>query len=256
MDNLSGLKDRYLGKRIFVIGNGPSLSRTPLEMLVNEYTIAMNRISLVYQKTEWRPSFFICATTNIRLPDWHRDIMRTIDLGVVTFAADELEDYIGQRENVYYVNCDYGEQTTPYPSADWWSDDISKRVCKYGTSMLVAFQVAFYMGFKEIYILGADLGYRDSFLQRLATRLGLGRLAKSVSDKNHFSSNYDTPGCSASILNRNMLAAHNLVKGAAQKHGVKVFNVTLGGRLEVHPRVDFFDLFDPSSARASDVNTY
>lgn len=256
MDNLSGLKNRYSGRRIFVIGNGPSLNRTPLNMLTDEYTIAMNRISLLYDKTNWRPTFFVCTTTNIRYPEWHRDIMRTINSGVVTFAGDKLKEYIGDHKNVHYLNCTHGEQIIDSPLLEWWSDDISKRVCKYATSMLVAFQVAFYLGFKELYIVGADLAFSESLLKTFLCHLRLGRLTHFWGDKNHFSSKYGTPGCTSKVLNRNMLAAHNLVKGVAQKHGVKIFNATLGGRLEVYPRVNFFDLFDPSSARASDVNVY
>jgi len=249
MNDISNLKDKYLGKRIFIIGNGPSLNQIPLEMLSNEYTIAMNRISLLYQKTKWYPSFFVCTSTNIQFPDWHRDIMRSIDMGIMTFAWDKLEEYIGHRKNVYYVNCDYGEERTPFPPAHWWSDDVSKRICKYGTSMLVAFQLVFYMGFKDIYIIGADLGFRDSFLRKLVLRIGLRKMAKFFSDKNHFSSNYDTPGCPAAILNRNMLAAHKLTKRVAEKQGVNIFNATPGGQLEVYPRVNFPDLFDSSSQR-------
>ena len=40
-----------LGKRVFLIGNGPSLNKTNLDLIKNEYSIAMNRISLIY---EWQ----------------------------------------------------------------------------------------------------------------------------------------------------------------------------------------------------------
>lgn len=247
MNNIIDFKNKYTGKRIFIVGNGPSINSTPLEKLIGEYSIAMNRISLIYERTKWRPSFFVCTTTNIKYPDWHKDIMHTINLGVVTFAWDELRDYIKQRDNVYFINCTNGEQTTPYPSLNWWSDDISKRVCKYGTSMLVAFQLAFYMGFKEIYILGADLGYKDSFPRKLAGYFGLRKLKKMFPDNNHFSTSYDTPGCPSTILNRNMVAAHKLVKTIAEKKGINIFNATNGGNLEVYPRVNLLDVLCSSS---------
>ncbi len=31
------LKDKYKGERVFVVGNGPSLNKTPLYLLKNEY---------------------------------------------------------------------------------------------------------------------------------------------------------------------------------------------------------------------------
>ena len=43
----------------------------------------------------------------------------------------------------------------------------------------------------------------------------------------------------ADSLNKNMVAAHKLTKRACDKCGVKVFNATVGGSLEVYNRIDF-----------------
>ena len=45
----SDLAGAYEGERLFLIGNGPSLEETPLEALESEYTMAMNRIDLIYE---------------------------------------------------------------------------------------------------------------------------------------------------------------------------------------------------------------
>ncbi len=77
--SLSSFRDKYKGKRVFVIGNGPSLRDTPLNLLRNEYTFAMNRIALTYKTTKWRPSFFLCTTTNVVRPDWNKDIRESLE---------------------------------------------------------------------------------------------------------------------------------------------------------------------------------
>ena len=41
---ISDLENIGLGKRIFLVGNGPSLNDMNLDLLENEYSIAMNRI--------------------------------------------------------------------------------------------------------------------------------------------------------------------------------------------------------------------
>ena len=41
-------KNKHKGERVFLIANGPSLAETDLSLLENENTIAMNRISLLY----------------------------------------------------------------------------------------------------------------------------------------------------------------------------------------------------------------
>ena len=238
MHDLADLRDKFTGKRVYVIGNGPSLSRTPMDMLIGEYSIAMNRIAAIYKQTKWRPDFFVCTTTNVRKPDWHKDIMRTIDQDIVTFAWDQLRETIGEKNNIYYLNCTHGSETTDQPLLEWWSDDISERVCKYGTSMLVAMQIAFYLGFGEIYIVGADLGFTDSIFTKLFRRARLKKIAQ-LFDKNHFFPGYGSPGGSAKYFNRNMTAAHQLIKKVADRKKIKIFNATLGGKLNVYPRVDF-----------------
>ncbi|MGH7214847.1 MAG: hypothetical protein ACREIT_08790, partial [Tepidisphaeraceae bacterium] len=70
---VSDFHNRHCGRRAFLVGNGPSLIRTPLDLLAGEYTFAMNRIALIYEKTIWRPSFFVCTTTNITRETWKRD---------------------------------------------------------------------------------------------------------------------------------------------------------------------------------------
>jgi hypothetical protein len=47
---LAAMKDRYRGERCFVIGNGPSLNRTALHHLENEFTFGVNRICLMFER--------------------------------------------------------------------------------------------------------------------------------------------------------------------------------------------------------------
>ena len=47
-NNLKKYKNIHKGKRVFLIGNGPSLAQTDLDLIKDEYSIAMCRISLIY----------------------------------------------------------------------------------------------------------------------------------------------------------------------------------------------------------------
>ena len=53
----SHLKNKYKNKRVFLIGNGPSLKKTPLHFLKNEYTIVFNRFNLFFERINWIPTF-------------------------------------------------------------------------------------------------------------------------------------------------------------------------------------------------------
>jgi hypothetical protein len=241
MKKLNTYKNKYKNERVFIVGNGPSINKIPLDKLKNEYSFAMNRISMLYESTDWRPSFFICTTTNIKDENWFKDIMKTIDSGVITFAWDKLRSYIGDKDNVYYLRCTNGREVTSKANNSWWSDDITKRVTKFGTSLIVALQIAAYMGFNPIYLIGCDLGYKSpSFKDRILMRLGLKGV---IRDNNHFDPKYNTPGLPGDKLNVNMMAAHELAKNNTLKKGIKIINATIGGNLEIYPRVEFASLF-------------
>ncbi len=60
LDKNAQFKDKYKGKRCFVIGNGSSLSSQDLSLLRNEVTFAMNRIYLYEPCKNMVPTFY-CA---------------------------------------------------------------------------------------------------------------------------------------------------------------------------------------------------
>ena len=79
------------------------------------------------------------------------------------------------------------------------------------------------MGFKEIYLLGVDCNYKG---------------------KLHF---YNSDKLEKKMINHNedgMIKCYRSAKKYADEHGIKIFNATRGGALEVFPRVDFDSLFE------------
>ena len=70
---LQGLHNRFLGKRIFILGNGPSLNRTPLHLLESEYTFITNRAYLLLDRVSWRPTFYTALDWRV-VPDVAHEI--------------------------------------------------------------------------------------------------------------------------------------------------------------------------------------
>ena len=52
-------KDKYIGRRCFIIGNGPSLKDTDLSLLKNEFTFGLNRIYLNFNKMGYHTTFIV-----------------------------------------------------------------------------------------------------------------------------------------------------------------------------------------------------
>jgi len=213
-----------------------------LDLIKDEYSIAMNRISIIYNQTEWRPSFFVCTTTNVEDELWKKDILTSVELGIPIFIWDRLKEHFVGRNNIIEMECSNGMEVTEDPPIDWWSNDIEVGVTKYGTSMIVALQIVAYLGFEKIYIIGADLGFKQHIIQKILYRLNMQTLGH-LFDQNHFAGNYGTPGATPEILNSNMIGAHKLAKKACSVLGVDVFNASIGGNLEIYKRVDYYSLF-------------
>ena len=86
-------KDIHKGETIYIIGNGPSLSATDLNLIKNSPSIAMNRISLIYEKYKsWRPKYYIFCSSNISNPiwgkDWAESVMKALSCKKTTSFID------------------------------------------------------------------------------------------------------------------------------------------------------------------------
>ena len=96
-----------------------------------------------------------------------------------------------------------------------FSTDIVRRIDKSGTTMNLALQLAYHMGFKEIVFVGADLGWVKD--------------CGSTADPNHFNPSYRANIQNAYKANHQMRNVHLLAKRTFEKNykGVTFYNASL-----------------------------
>lgn len=231
-------QNKHKGKRVFIIGNGPSLKAEDLDLIENEYSIAMNRISLIFKHTKWRPYYYLCVTQNATDTKWKYDILNSIKQSRHSFVWDKIFNYfISESNKINKIKCINDNLHLNKVVDGLWPNSFKNGYSKFGSSMFVAFQLAYEMGFENIYLLGTDLGFKDNKFQKFLYRIGLKKLGH-LFDNNHFNKNYGTPGSPAKDLNRNMLIFHKIVSNKSKELGFNVFNCSRGGELEIYPRVD------------------
>ena len=231
--NLKKLKNKYWGKRCFIIGNGPSLSAQDLECLEKEYTFAFNRIYYIFEQTKWRPTFY-CTQDEKIVRNSIQDIKKQIDTEYI-FAPINLKWYYGLNlETQYYFNQKQAESEEKCPD---FSENISHEIGVGNTVVYTAIQLAVYMGFKKIYLLGVDHSFHISQNKD-------GNIVIDPNAKDYFCKDYNKdkeelfiPKLDVSTLS--YIAAQKY----AETHEVEIFNATRGGKLEVFPRVEFDLLF-------------
>jgi len=230
-------KDIHKGKRVFLIANGPSLANTNLDLIKDEYSIAMNRISLLYNKFEWRPSYYLFSSTNVR-PDkpwaekWKNSVLSAIECKKTTsFVASIFKPYIDPFDN-YNVSW-FSSMSENKPDLEGnikdicFSQNILQRIDKTGTTMNLALQLSLHMGFDEIIFLGADLGWTKDLA--------------SEKDTNHFSKDYTADIPKPYKANNQMRNVHSLAikKMHEINKSIKFYNASLKTVLDTYPIIDF-----------------
>lgn len=227
---LKGLKNKHMGERCFIIANGPSLRSSDLDFLdkKKEITFAMNRIYKIFPETTWRPTYYVCEDINI-----FHDSLGEID----AIQAEKKFIPINHKwyhdinvDNALYFWANY-DRKKDFP--DSFSTDIAKQMDSLGTVTFTCINIAAYMGFKEIYLLGVDHNYQITINEQ-------GETVIDNTAKDYFCENYDEDIKNIVVHDMGQnTRAYRKAKKYCDEHNINIYNATRGGKLEVFPRVDF-----------------
>lgn len=228
-------KNTHNGERCFVIGNGPSLSASDLQVLHenNVVTFGTNRVFQIFDKTQWRPTYYASEDATV-LQSVQADVVR-IPCKERFLPINLKWDKIVEVPNAAWFYLDYNSE---YPDTYGLALDVAKGIRCRSTITTTCIQLAIYMGFSEIYLLGVDHNY-SKYID------STGKLVEDPTVKDYFSDAYDDDF--KTIIGRDLgetTLSYISVEKLSQKTGkFKVFNATRGGKLEVFQRVDFDSLF-------------
>lgn len=227
---LKQLKNSHAGQRCFIIGNGPSLSIDDLNKLTSEYTFATHRIFDVFNDTAWRPTYYLIQDL-VLLSKLKKDIAqieaqeRFSPVNVRWLHRFKVPNTIE-----FYLNTE-----AFYPNLPKFSRDASRQIYEGYTVTYAAIQLAMYMGFKKIYLIGVDFNY-----SKVITASGLVVTNKDVID---YFSERTNDGINLPNLDNSYLAYKSAQK-FCDSNNVEIYNATRGGKLEVFKRVAFDSLFN------------
>lgn len=220
----------YQGKRCFIIGNGPSLSVEDLEKLKDEITFASHGIYYIFKETDWKPTFYCAQDTKLIKERY----------GEIKSECKKIQCFFGLVKDIVYpiiskknicIELDISQFENGFPN---FSEDLTKCAYEGFTVTYFIIQLAVYMGFSEIYLLGVDHKYSMSMNPD-----GTVTVDKSVGD--HFCEKDTLANIPQTYKST---AAYNVARNYADEHGIKIFNATRGGNLDVFERVNFDDLFN------------
>ena len=97
---ISKIKDKYIGKKAVIICNGPSLLKTDFSLLENVFTFGLNKINLLFDKTDFRPSCIV--SVNKFVIEQNKDFYnQTI---IPLFLDNRSIKHIQTRENIIFIH--------------------------------------------------------------------------------------------------------------------------------------------------------
>ena len=202
--------------RCFIIGNGPSLRNSDLERLMElgETTFACNSLIKLFDEISFSPTYYFAQDNKIILDN-----------------KEEISSYKGTR----FVKAHYAKRyhipgVTYYnmlfrQNPIGFSNNIPNVVYSGQTVTYSMIQFAAYMGFKEIYLIGVDCNYSGD--NSVITQ-------ESYFDPRLFNNkrSYAAPEVDTNLL------AYARAKEVCDKQGIKIYNATRGGKLEIFERAD------------------
>lgn len=212
-------KDMYPGKTCLIIGNGPSLKDIPLEFLASRTTFGTNRIYLL---KDFAPDFYVCINPLV------------IEQSALEINAIDLvktSKFIRASHTPLIDGCT-ALNSLPYPM---FSRDPARGVWEGFTVTYVCLQLAFYMGFQTVLLVGVD--HRYQFVGQPNEEC-----KAQGADPNHFHPSYFSDGVrwNNPDLTRSE-QAYRMAKTVYEADGRRIVNLTPGTALEVFEKGAYHD---------------
>lgn len=239
--------NRFKGERCFIIGNGPSLNKHDLSLLEGEKVFAVNSFYYKSEDTGFKPTFFVVEDEMVMKENYEKFISYDVPF---KFFPTEYKKYHPEADNVFYFKMNHGfyQDGSPYYYLPRFSSDPLSGVYCGQSVTYINLQLAFFMGFSDVYLIGMDFNY---VIPKEHKRHG-NDIISTTDDPNHFHKDYFGVGKTwRDPKLEQVLWNYRMAHLAYRAVGRNIYNATIGGKLEEFPRVDYYDLLQNSTVSAS-----
>ena len=228
-ERIRGFQGKHVGQRCFIMGNGPSLNETDLTLLRDEITFGLNRIYLLFDKITCQPTYYVCINELV-LEQFSNEIRRLNMPKFLNWNRRHLFDI--DSPNVFFV----GEKRV---LKDSFERDLTRPLSSGGTVTFIALQIAHYMGFREVILIGLDHHWTEKGV------IGRAEIRTANYDQDHFHPDYFPKGAKwePPDLVRTDLA-YTTARKAFEEDGRRILDATPNGKCQVFEKTEFSSLFD------------
>lgn len=231
---LSQFNNIHENEDCFIIGNGPSLNKTNLSLLKDYTVFGLNKIHLIFDKHPIDLTYHVAVNPL-----------------VIEQTLNELRNKVYNCPSFLSFNASFAidsnlSNINKLLTNSAWSfyKDITNPICEGYTVTYVAMQIAFYMGFRNVFLVGVDHNFIQSGKPNEEQHY-------ADIDQNHFHPDYfkgqqwhlaDIEGNEAS---------YSLAKHQFHEANRNIFDATVDGKLKIFEKISFEEAL--SKARKKNV---
>ena len=228
-------RNLHAGQRCFLVGNGPSLRPEDLELIRGEISFGCNMIYKIFDSTVWRPTYHCC---------------------IETLFAEHMANEIAERVSApFFTNYTYYKKAKILPNNTVYAYNTAARpyevhgnllayyVPSLSTVMTFMLELAMYMGFTEIYLLGVDCTssvngrghFTKDYMPEIIDRENVARTKRKLGKREL------TLEETTQYFFQRATSAYEVLGRFAEERGIRIYNATRGGALEAFARVNLED---------------
>lgn len=214
---VANLKDSKKGEVCVIIGNGPSMRDFDLGRLRGTDAFCLNRGYLLWQAAKITPRYLV--VTNPLVVEQFASELASVD-------ADHFLPWEHRRRFV-------GDNSV-FLMLRWkahFSLDIAKGIWGGGTVTFAAMQIAYYLGYSRVVLIGVDHSFNFDGTPN-------SELVATGADQNHFTPDYFSNGVKwhAPDLALSEIS-YAMARDAFAADGREIVDATEGGQLQLFPKV-------------------
>lgn len=216
---ITGLHQSRAGGKAVILCNGPSLNAVDFDLLAaaGVATFGLNKINLLFDRTAFRPDYIVAVNRHVldqNLPFYS-------ETGITCFLDRVCKPAAFANPNAIRINAN---------SHKGFSFHCDRYVCQGNTVTFVAMQLALYLGFRDVALVGCDHNF--------GTVAGRNKKEfKAGDDVHHFSKDYfrDVVWGTPDIVESE--CSYLRARAAFEENGGRIVNCTEGGKLEIFERM-------------------
>lgn len=232
---LQQLKNKHKGERCIIIGNGPSLNQTDLNLLKDQTTFGVNGIFYADDRLPQPLSYYVVEDTKVFEENTEAILEYGRGCGEIILPTLYKENVRNPDEVTFFrMNGGFYRKQDPNFCRPRFSTDAAEVLYCGQSVTYINLQLAYWMGFTEVALIGMDFSYTLP-----PGTVVKGHLYESQEDDpNHFDPRYFGAGKTWKNPYLNRVAAnYELAKAMYESDGRKIYNCTVGGKLEVFERL-------------------